>query len=150
MKTLLPAPWLVGLIAGLLLGMPALAAAQDDLGVTLRIVEDDQELDESFVNQLEMPTSLDENAADSDAVDLEPGVEGLANDVREDMLGIESTLSEQSRETREALDLELTGELDPELPGLETPSLEDPALESPDLGLPELNTPELEPLGAEK
>ncbi len=149
MKQLIPRPWLALVMAGVMLALPSFAAAQDDLGVTLRIVEDDQELDEEFVNQLEIPSSLeDQSEFGSDG--LEPGIEDVAGDVRDEMLDLESTLGEQSRETRDALDLELTGELETDLPGLEAPELEDPDLENPDLGLPDLSTPELETLNTEE
>ena len=49
--------WLAPAMLGLLLATPALSWAQDDLDVTMRMVADDQELDDSFVQQLELPES---------------------------------------------------------------------------------------------
>ena len=140
MKTRTAIPWLAGALVSALLALPSVSMAQDDLDVTLRIVEDDQELDESFVNQLEIPESLEGELADSGP----EGIEGLAGDVQDEMLEIESTLGEQSRETRDALDLELTGELDNELPGLEDPLLDDPLVDDPNLEDPLLDDPNLE------
>ena len=51
--------WLAPAMLGLLLATPALSWAQDDLDVTMRMVADDQELDDSFVQQLELPESVD-------------------------------------------------------------------------------------------
>jgi hypothetical protein len=143
--------WFALAIAFTLLAMPTLSSAQGDLDVTMRMVADDQELDNDFVQQLALPVSLDEPDPDT----LEPGIEGIARDVQQDMLDLGSSLSEQSRESRDALGVELPGELELELgleqgldlepdlePDLELePELDLPAVEEPDLSL---STPELE------
>ena len=135
--------WAIPAMAGAMLAFPALSHAQDDdIGVTMRMVADDQELDESLVQELTLPSSLDE--AETGDTSLEPGVDDIAGDTLEDMRDLETSLSEQSRETRDALGEELTGELDP---GLDLPELESPELESPELEIPELETPETEDPG---
>ena len=59
----------------------------------------------------------------------------FASDTREDMLDIESTLSEQSRESRDALSVELPGEMIIEdEPELDLPGIEDPELDLPGTG----------------
>lgn len=132
--------WLAPAILTALFAVPTLAQAQDDLDVTMRMVTDDQELDESFVQQLELPESVNEPGGTGDFGDMEMDSEDFAAETREDMLEIEETLAEESRESRDALGIELPGEIigdDPvlDLPGLEEPELELPGTDDVDLNL---------------
>jgi hypothetical protein len=126
--------WLAPAILGLLLATPALSWAQDDLDVTMRMVADDQELDDSFVQQLELPESVDAPAGANGFGDMQTDSGDFASDTREDMLDIESTLSEQSRESRDALGVELPGEIIQDEPELDLPGIEDPGLDLPGTG----------------
>ena len=123
--------WLAPALLGLLLATPALSWAQDDLDVTMRMVADDQELDDSFVQQLELPESVDAPAGANGFGDMQTDSGDFASDTREDMLDIESTLSEQSRESRDALGVELPGEIIQDEPELDLPGIEDPGLDLP-------------------
>ncbi|MDL0430769.1 hypothetical protein QPM17_06525 [Marinobacter sp. TBZ242] len=141
--------WLAPAIFSVLLAVPTLSHAQDDLDVTMRMVTDDQELDDSFVQQLELPEFADTPAAADEFGDMQTDLEDFAAESREDMLDIEDSLSEQSRESRDALGIELPGELiedDPELdlPGLEDPGLELPGTDDTDLDLLDDETLNLE------
>lgn len=132
--------WLAPAIVGVLLAVPGLSLAQDDLDVTMRMVTDDQELDDSFVQQLELPESVDSPAGAEDFGDMQMDSDEFAAETREDMLDIEDTLAEESRESRDALGIELPGEIigdEPELdlPGLEEPELELPGTDDTDLDL---------------
>ena len=118
--------WLAPAMLGLLLATPALSWAQDDLDVTMRMVADDQELDDSFVQQLELPESVDAPAGANGFGDMQTD--------SGDMLDIESTLSEQSRESRDALGIELPGEIIQDEPELDLPGIEDPGLDLPGTG----------------
>lgn len=128
--------WLAPAIFIGLLAAPGLSLAQDDLDVTMRMVTDDQELDDSFVQQLELPEFADTPADAGNFGDMQTDSEDFATETREDMLDIEETLSEQSRESRDALGIELPGE-EPELdlPGLEEPELDLPGTDDTDLDL---------------
>ncbi|MBJ7274904.1 hypothetical protein [Marinobacter salarius] len=126
--------WLAPALLGLLLATPALSWAQDDLDVTMRMVADDQELDDSFVQQLELPESVDAPAGANGFGDMQTDSGDFASDTREDMLDIESTLSEQSRESRDALGVELPGEIIQDEPELDLPGIEDPGLDLPGTG----------------
>lgn len=126
--------WLAPSMLGLLLATPALSWAQDDLDVTMRMVADDQELDDSFVQQLELPESVDAPAGANGFGDMQTDSGDFASDTREDMLDIESTLSEQSRESRDALGIELPGEIIQDEPELDLPGIEDPGLDLPGTG----------------
>jgi len=127
--------WLAPAIIGLLLAAPTQSWAQDDLDVTMRMVADDQELDDSFVQQLELPESVDAPAGANGFGDMQTDSDDFASDTREDMLDIESTLSEQSRESRDALSVELPGEMIIEdEPELDLPGIEDPELDLPGTG----------------
>ena len=127
--------WLAPAIIGLLLAAPTQSWAQDDLDVTMRMVADDQELDDSFVQQLELPESVDAPAGKNGFGDMQTDSDDFASDTREDMLDIESTLSEQSRESRDALSVELPGEMIIEdEPELDLPGIEDPGLDLPGTG----------------
>lgn len=126
--------WLAPSMLGLLLATPALSWAQDDLDVTMRMVADDQELDDSFVQQLELPESVDAPAGANGFGDMQTDSGDFASDTREDMLDIESTLSEQSRESRDALGIELSGEIIQDEPELDLPGIEDPGLDLPGTG----------------
>jgi hypothetical protein len=134
MKRHIQIRWLAPAILGLLLATPALSWAQDDLDVTMRMVADDQELDDSFVQQLELPQSVDAPAGTNGFGDMQTDSGDFASDTREDMLEIESTLSEQSRESRDALGVELPGEIIQDEPELDLPGIEDPELELPGTG----------------
>jgi len=126
--------WLAPAIIGLLLAAPTQSWAQDDLDVTMRMVADDQELDDSFVQQLELPESVDAPAGANGFGDMQTDSGDFASDTREDMLDIESTLSEQSRESRDALGIELPGEIIQDEPELDLPGIEDPGLDLPGTG----------------
>ena len=127
--------WLAPAIIGLLLAAPTPSWAQDDLDVTMRMVADDQELDDAFVQQLELPESVDAPAGANGFGDMQTDSDDFASDTREDMLDIESTLSEQSRESRDALSVELPGEMIIEdEPELDLPGIEDPELDLPGTG----------------
>lgn len=126
--------WLAPAMLGLLLATPALSWTQDDLDVTMRMVADDQELDDSFVQQLELPESVDAPAGANGFGDMQTDSGDFASDTREDMLDIESTLSEQSRESRDALGIELPGEIIQDEPELDLPGIEDPGLDLPGTG----------------
>ncbi|MCG7200526.1 hypothetical protein MD273_12405 [Marinobacter pelagius] len=109
----------VRLVAAMMLALaPALAAAETDFEVTMRMVEDEDVLDSSFVQEMELPESVNEL-----------DVTEIRNDARE----MEETLASESRETRDALDLELPGEEDSTLPVIDLP---DSDLTDPDLPLP--------------
>lgn len=124
--------WLVPAILTALLAVPTLAQAQDDLDVTMRMVTDDQELDDSFAQQLELPEFVDEPPATADEFDdLQTDSDDFAAETREELLDIEDSLSEQSRESRDALGIELPGELIEDEPELDLPGLDDPELELP-------------------
>lgn len=112
------------LIAGILcLGLfPAVAAAETDYDVTMRMVMDDEELDSSFVQEMEIPESL--NQLDT-ATDIEP-LE--LNELADETQNLQETLSSETREIRDALDELLPGEeiIDDtvgELPDLTDPDL---------------------------
>ena len=113
---------------------PSTVFASDDLDVTMRMVADDQELDDSFVQQLELPESVDAPAGANGFGDMQTDSGDFASDTREDMLDIESTLSEQSRESRDALGIELPGEIIQDEPELDLPGIEDPGLDLPGTG----------------
>jgi hypothetical protein len=98
------------------------------------MVADDQELDDSFVQQLELPESVDAPAGANGFGDMQTDSGDFASDTREDMLDIESTLSEQSRESRDALGVELPGEIIQDEPELDLPGIEDPGLDLPGTG----------------
>ena len=134
MKRYIQIRWLAPAMLGLLLATPALSWAQDDLDVTMRMVADDQELDDSFVQQLELPESVDAPAGANGFGDMQTDSGDFASDTREDMLDIESTLSEQSRESRDALGIELPGEIIQDEPELDLPGIEDPGLDLPGTG----------------
>ncbi|WP_166266986.1 hypothetical protein [Marinobacter caseinilyticus] len=105
------------------------AAAEEDLGVTMRMVADDEALNETFVQQLELPSSLDESPESVSVDELNAG------DIIDDARSLEESVAEQARESRDALNVELPGELSDELE-ISQPGLDVPSLESPDLALP--------------
>lgn len=126
------------------------AHAQEDLDVTMRMVADDEALSGSFVQELQLPEP--EMVPGSAAPDPDdPGLE-IARDARESGRSMGETLAEQARESRNALDMELPGEMvvrpdeaparpelpeSPETPGLEPPELDLPGVDAPDLPLVE-------------
>ncbi|OEY66373.1 hypothetical protein [Marinobacter sp. X15-166B] len=107
------------LTLGLLL-VPGWVLAAPDLDVTMRMVMDEEALDTSFVQEMEIPDSLNELPF-GDKLDTLDASE-LADEART----LEESLSFQARETRDALELELPGEPIGEQPGLELPELPDP------------------------
>lgn len=112
-------PCVLRLVAVLLLALaPAFAAAETDFEITMRMVEDEDVLDSSFVQEMELPESVNE-------LDV--------SEIRSDARELEETLASESRETRDALDLELPGEEDPTLPVVDLPGTD---LTDPDLPLP--------------
>lgn len=141
--------WLAPAILFVLFATPGLSLAQDDLDVTMRMVTDDQELDDSFVQQLELPESADEPPGADDFGDMQTDAEDFATETREDMLDIEETLAEESRESRDALGIELPGEIIDEEPELDLPGLEDPELELPGTDDTDLDLLDDDPLNVE-
>ena len=126
-------------IAGALaLAMPALASAENDLDVTMRMVMDDESLDSSFVQEMELPEALTNDNAEQTQLD--------ALELRDDARELQETLSSQAREARNALSEELPGEVIVELPELDTPQTELPDLEPPE---PELPVDDLPTLGTD-
>ena len=97
--------WLAPAILGLLLATPALSWAQDDLDVTMRMVADDQELDDSFVQQLELPQSVDAPAGTNGFGDMQTDSGDFASDTREDMQEFARNLW-KTRATRMGLEIE--------------------------------------------
>lgn len=97
---------------------PVMAAAETDFEVTMRMVEDEEALDSSFVQEMELPASVNE-------LDV--------SEIRSDARELEESLASESRETRDALELELPGEEDTTLPILDLP---DSDVTDPDLPLP--------------
>lgn len=125
----------LALMAALL--VPGWAAAQSDLDITMRMVADDEELDSSFVQEMEIPESINE-------LDTAEAFETLdASELSTEAQELNESLSLQARETRDALDTELPGER----PAIELP---DPGLDSPELpgdGLPGLPVDQLPDTG---
>lgn len=111
------------LVLGVLMA-PASAAAQSDLDITMRMVADEEALDSSFVQEMELPESVTELEYDEQLEALD------ANELSSEAQALTEDLSLQARETRDALDTELPGET-----GFEPPAAELPL---PDLGNPEL------------
>lgn len=111
--------FVVRLAAAMLLALaPAIAAAETDLEVTMRMVEDEDVLDSSFVQEMELPESVRE-------LDV--------SEIRSDARELEETLASESRETRDALEQELPGEEGTTLPVIDLPGTD---LTDPDLPLP--------------
>ncbi|SFR49498.1 hypothetical protein SAMN04488073_2303 [Marinobacter gudaonensis] len=130
-------------MAALLLGCLTLsfqAVAETDYDVTMRMVEDEEALDSSFVQEMQIPESINELEYDAPLEPLDST--DIANDARESF----DNLSSQARETRDALDSELPGEeiLDNPLDGITDPDLSDPDLTDPlpDTGLDLVDDPE--------
>lgn len=137
---LIPAILLVGIC------FPTFAAAETDYDVTMRMVVDEEELDSSFVQEMQIPESLEELDRAAQLDDLDAGE--LSTESQE----LIETLSSQARETRDALDTELPGEnlLDspagdlpdtglpePDLPDTDLPEPDLPNTELPDIGIPD-------------
>lgn len=106
----------MGMALGLAV-MPAVAAAETDFEVTMRMVEDEDVLDSSFVQEMELPESVDE-------LDI--------TEIKDETRDLEETLASESRETRDALELELPGEEGSDLLETELPETD---LLDPDLDL---------------
>lgn len=117
--------WFAPAIFSVLLAVPGLSQAQsqgeDDLDVTMRMVADDQELDDSLVQQLELPESADSPAPAEGFGDMQMDSDEFATDIRENMLDIEDTLADDSLELNDDLGIDLGG---------------DTITDEPDLGLP--------------
>ncbi|MBJ6138976.1 hypothetical protein [Marinobacter litoralis] len=107
------------------------ALAEPDLDVTMRMVLDDESLDDSFVQEMELPDSVNELTLGDSFEALE--IDDLRNEARE----TQESLAAEARETRDALELELPEEQPSELPELE---LTEPEL--PDTELPTDNLPD--------
>lgn len=109
--------------------LPATAAAETEYGVTMRMVMDDEELDSSFVQEMEIPESLNQLDTVSEAGS---GIESLEplelNELADESQTLQETLSSETREIRDALDELLPGEeiLEDVVGGL--PDLTDPDL----------------------
>lgn len=103
--------------------------ADTDYDVTMRMVDDEEDLDSSFVQEMQIPQSIEELEYDEPVDQLDAS--DLANDARESF----DDLSSQARETRDALDTELPGEevMDQPLDGITDPDL--PLEPLPDDGL---------------
>ncbi|MBZ0333384.1 hypothetical protein [Marinobacter sp. AL4B] len=129
---------------GLALGSGA-ASAEPDLDVTMRMVMDDESLDDSFVQEMELPDSVNELTL-RESFET-PNIDDLKNEARE----MQESLASEARETRDALELELPQEQPSDLPELElgepelpTDNLPDPGLELPidtTVELPQTTTP---------
>jgi len=134
---------------GLALGSGAVNA-EPDLDVTMRMVMDDESLDDSFVQEMELPDSVNELTLGDPFEASE--IDDLKNEARE----MQESLASEARETRDALELELPEEqpsdlpelelTEPELPSTELPTdnLPDPGLELPidtPVELPQTTTP---------
>ena len=90
------------LLMGLLLA-PGLAAAQSDLDITMRMVTDDEELDSSFVQEMQIPDSVNELDGNESFETLD------ASELSTEAQELSESLSLQARETRDALGVELPG-----------------------------------------
>jgi hypothetical protein len=102
----------------------------------MRMVVDEEELDSSFVQEMQIPESLEELDRAAQLDDLDAGE--LSAESQE----LIETLSSQARETRDALDTELPGEnlLDSpagDLPDTDLPEPDLPNTELPDIGIPD-------------
>lgn len=127
------------LLMGLLLA-PGLASAQSDLDITMRMVADDEELDSSFVQEMQIPDSVTE-------LEGNEGFETLdASELSTEAQELSESLSLQARETRDALGVELPGESEFEQPGVELPGVDLPGgdLPEPDLPIGELPDTDLD------
>lgn len=116
----------------LVMTAPGFAVAQTDYDVTMRMVVDEDELDSSFVQEMQIPESLNElDSTDQlDALD--------AGELSSESQEIIENLSSQARETRDALNTELPGEN----------LLDSPAIDLPDTDLPDADFPDPElPVG---
>jgi len=119
---------------GLLLA-PGLAAAQSDLDITMRMVADDEELDSSFVQEMQIPDSVNELDGNESFETLD------ASELSTEAQELSESLSLQARETRDALGVELPGESEFEQPGAELPGVD---LPEPDLPIGELPDTDLD------
>lgn len=119
--------WFAPAIVSALLAVPGFSHAQpqDDLDVTMRMVTDDQELDDSLVQQLELPESADSSAGTEGFGDMSMDSDEFATDIRESMLDIEDTLTEDSLELNEDLGIELPGSIIEDEPELDLPGIDD-------------------------
>ncbi|MFV8572581.1 hypothetical protein ACNQ6O_15360 [Marinobacter sp. SBS5] len=107
------------------------ALAEPDLDVTMRMVMDDESLDGSFVQEMELPDSVNELTL-GESFEA-PDIDELTNEARE----MQETLASEARETRDALELELPEEQPSDLPELELTEPELPSTELPTDNLPD-------------
>ncbi|MBR9871144.1 MAG: hypothetical protein GYB26_08400 [Gammaproteobacteria bacterium] len=119
---------------GLALGSGA-ANAEPDLDVTMRMVMDDESLDDSFVQEMELPDSVNELTL-GESFET-PDIDDFKNEALE----MQESLASEARETRDALELELPEEQPSDLPELELTEPELPSIELPTDNLPD---PDLE------
>ncbi len=114
---------------------PGMAAAQSDLDITMRMVADDEALDSSFAQEMQIPESVNELDVDQSFETLEAGE--LSSEAQE----LSEGLSLQARETRDALNAELPGETAIEQPAIDLPGADLPGAELPGGDLPEPDLP---------
>ena len=114
---------------------PGMAAAQSDLDITMRMVADDEALDSSFAQEMQIPDSVNELDADESFETLEAGE--LSSEAQE----LSESLSLQARETRDALNTELPGETAIERPAIDLPGADLPGADLPGGDLPEPDLP---------
>lgn len=126
-----PFPLVWTLFIGLFVA-PAVALAEDDYNVTMRMVADEEALDNSFVQEMQIPESVSELSETGGPDELD------ANELSSEAWNLEESVSSQARETREAFDAELPGEDLLDAPIAEGPGgdLPDPGLDVPELDLP--------------
>ena len=130
LASLLPKALLMGLLLS-----PGLAAAPSDLDITMRMVADDEELDSSFVQEMQIPDSVNELDGNESFETLD------ASELSTEAQELSESLSLQARETRDALGVELPGESEFEQPGAELPGVD---LPEPDLPIGELPDTDLD------
>ncbi|MFE8071380.1 hypothetical protein QQM79_09985 [Marinobacteraceae bacterium S3BR75-40.1] len=87
---------LIAVTLGLLVALPGHA---DDLGVTMRMVEGDEDLTREIVQQIELPERLEHDGGPGALSGQEPPGQERAREVRE----VGRDVAEQARERREAV-----------------------------------------------
>ncbi|MCM0614084.1 hypothetical protein KFJ24_16470 [Marinobacter sediminum] len=122
---------------------PAMALAEDDYNVTMRMVADEEALDNAFVQEMQIPESV------NDLSDTESPDQLDANELSNEAWDLEEGVSSQSRETRDAFGTELPGEDLLETPIAGQPGTDLPGIELPGTELPtdgDLLNPDLDVL----
>lgn len=116
--------WMGAILLQGFLTLPLLAIADTRDDITMRMVDDDEALDSSFVQEMQLPDSINELEHDASLEPLD------ANDIADEARESFDTLSSQARETRDALDTELPGEdiVDSPLDSITDPDITDPDL----------------------